>query len=184
MKKLASAFLLSLGAVLLAGCGGGGGATTMVATADLTAPVTASSVPAVSGESFAFSSGVPSFGTTTTTTVQITSTSTFAVSSADGTASGNLTFGSCIFTVTASTYVAPHPLAMGGVVTVNPCNIVVDTSGLAAEQNAVARAVSFVLAGNASLANQITVDIQSDGTVIVDGVNVGDVTLSPVTGGS
>jgi hypothetical protein len=183
MKKLGLTLLAA--AAILAACGGGGDDSPPVAaTSNVTAAVTSSTVAGVTGEPFVFSSGVSDFGTTSATTVTLNSASSFSVSSSEGSASGGLTYGSCIFTVTSSTYPSGHPLAVGGVVRVNPCSITVNTAGLRAEENAVARAVSFVLAGNASQTKSLQVDISDSGTVTVKGVTVGTVTLSPVTGGT
>jgi hypothetical protein len=187
LKKLGLGLIsLVAAAAMLAACGGGGGSSEpdQVASANVTAPITSSSVAAVTGESFTFSGGVSKFGTATPTTVTLDSASSFAIASNEGTASGNLGFGSCIFTVTQSTFPAGHALALGKVVTVHPCSITVATAGVTAEANATARAVSFVLEGNASVANSLTVDIADNGTVIVDGVSVGTVTLTPATGAS
>jgi hypothetical protein len=157
----------------------------VVGGGNVTAPVTVATAAAVTGESFNFPSGVAKFGTTAATTVSLNSTSTFTVSAgAEGTASGNLTYGSCIFTVTASTFPASSALALGKTVTVHPCSITVATAGVPASGNAIARAVSFVLEGNASQAHNLSVDISDSGVVTVDGVDVGSVTLTPLTGGS
>jgi hypothetical protein len=189
LKKLGLALVLVASGMLVA-CGGGGGgdgggqSAPLVGSSNLSANMTSSSAAAVAGESFTFSSGVTDFNTTSPTTVSINSTSTFSVSATEGTASGNLTFGSCIFTVTSSTFPVGSPLAVGGVVTVHPCTLTVATQGLVAEANAVQRAVSFVLAGNASQSKDMQVDIIADGSVIVDGVTIGTVTLTAATGGS
>jgi hypothetical protein len=168
---------------VLASCGGGDGDSLAVSSSNLTAPVNASTASAIAGESFAFSGGVEKFGTTSPTTVTLGSASTFSVAATEGTASGNLTFGSCIFTVTASTFPATSPLALGKTVTVHPCNMTVATAGAPAVGGAAARAVSFVLEGNASQSHNLMVDVADNGTITVEGVNVGSVTLAPVTGG-
>jgi hypothetical protein len=183
-KKLGLTAITLLASAILVACGGGGGDAPLVASANATAPVTSTTVAAVVSEPFVFSTGVPKFGTATPTTVTLNTASTFSVTATEGNASGTLAFGSCIFTVTTSTFVAPHPLAIGETVTVNPCSLTIATAGVAAEGNAVARAVSFVLEGNASVANSLQVDIADNGTVIVEGVSLGTVTLTPATGGT
>src|SRR3954447_16114644 len=110
MKKVGMGVIaLFAASAMLVACGGGGGGNnppSLVAAANTTAPVTASSAAAVTGEPFTFSSGVAKFGTTSPTTVTLNSASTFSVAATEGNASGNLTYGSCIFTVTASTFAA------------------------------------------------------------------------------
>src|SRR5688572_7079236 len=120
---------------MLVACGGGGGGADeppLAATANVTAPISANSVAAVTGESFTFSNGVSKFGTASPITVTLNSASSFSIASNEGTASGNLGFGSCIFTVTQSTYPAGHALAIGKTVTVHPCSITVATAGVTA----------------------------------------------------
>jgi hypothetical protein len=185
MKKLGLTLISLLTASLvLVSCGGGGDAPATIASSNLTTAVAASNVAAVTGESFTFSSGVTSFGTASATTVTLNSTSTFSVTATEGTATGNLSFGSCIFTVTGSNFPVGSPLALGATVTVHPCTLTIATAGVSSTENAVARAVSFVLAGNASVAKNLEVDISDSGVVTVEGVSVGTVTLQAATGGS
>lgn len=181
MKKLGLTLLAA--AAMLVACGGGGDEPqSQVASSNVTAAVTASTVAGVAAEPFVFSSGVSDFGTTSATTVTLNSASSFSVSSSEGSASGNLGFGSCIFTVTTSTFPSTSPLGLGKTVTINPCSITVNTAGLRAEENAIARAVRFVLGVNTSQPKDLQVDISTDGTVTVKGVAVGTVTLTPATG--
>jgi len=184
MKKLGLPLISLFAAFTLAACGGGGGdSPPQAASADLTAAVNSSSVAAIAGEQFTFANGVTDFGTTSSTAVTLTD-STFDIAATEGTASGDLTFGSCIFTVTASTFTAPSLLDVGDVVTVQPCSITVATAGQTATNNAIERAVSFLLGGNASAAKNLEVQISPTGTVTVEGVSIGTVTMEPVTGGS
>lgn len=184
MKKLGLTLISLTTSFMLVACGGGGGdAPPMVASTDLTAAVNSGTVAAIAGEQFTFTNGVTDFGTASSTAVTLNA-STFNIAATEGTASGNLTFGSCIFTVTASTFTAPSLLDVGDVVEVTPCNLTVATEGLSATENAVARAVSFVLGGDASASKDLSVDISADGEVTVDGVSLGTVTLEAATGGS
>src|SRR4051794_12317801 len=121
-KKLGLGLISLVAASVLVACGGGHEAS-LAASSDVTAPVNTGSVAAVVGQGFTFNSGVTKFGTASPTTVTLNSASTFSVASTEGTASGNLAFGSCIFTVTTSTFPAGSPLAVGQVVTVHPCSI-------------------------------------------------------------
>lgn len=186
MKKLALTLVtLFAASAFLAGCGGDddGGTAELVSNQDLTAPVSAANVNAIAGDTFTFPNGVTSLGTVTSTDVRL-NTSTFTVSTGTSTASGTLGFGSCILTVTSSNFLPPSPLANGQTVTINPCNLQVDTSGIKASENAVARAVSFILGGNASLAKTYQVDINGSGVVTINGDTVGTVTLTVTTGGT
>ncbi len=182
-KKLGLGLISLVAAAVLVACGGGNDNASTAASADETAPVNAGSVAAVVGQGFTFNNGVTKFGTASPTTVTLNSASTFSVAATEGSASGNLAFGSCIFTVTSSTFPAGSPLAVGQVVTVHPCNISVATAGVNVEAGAIARAVSFLLEGNASQAKDLSVDVSGTGTVTVNGTIVGTVTVSPVTGG-
>jgi hypothetical protein len=144
--------------------------------------VTASTVAAVTGKSFSFNSGVSALGTTSPTTVSVDSASTFSVTSAQGNASGNLSFGSCIFTVTASTFPAGSPLATGKVLEVQPCALEIPTAGIVTSAPATVLSVTFNLGGALSAAQSFTIDVLDNGTVTVNGTTVGTVTVTPSTG--
>src|SRR5687767_14806361 len=118
--RISKYLLAAVASAALVACGGGGDDSTAVAS-DV-GPVTvnpqtgSAAAQALSGRPLSYAGGVPSFGTAgTATTLTITagSTNMFAVSAGSDSASGNLTFGSCIFTVTSSTFAAAHPLAVG-----------------------------------------------------------------------
>jgi hypothetical protein len=187
MNKLLSSVSLGLLTLVLYGCGGGNDGTApkpaaVVPTAT-TLAATPTTVDAVATVPFTFSA-VPSFGTTATTTVTFTNTATtpaFSIASGSNTATGTTTFGSCDFHVTASTFVAPSPLAVGQTIIVNPCNINVDTKG---EPAGVAqqRAIALVLGSAASTGTTVTVGVTAGGQLTLNGNAVGTVTLVPVTG--
>jgi len=185
MNKVLAPVLLGSLTALLYGCGGGGGApapvevvatpTTVAATPTTTAAVTA--IP------FTFAA-VPSFGTTATTTVTFKDTSTtpaFSIVSGTNTASGTTTFGSCDFHVTASTFPAGSPLAVGQTVVVNPCSISIDTQGQASG-SAEQRSIALVLSNAASTGTTVTVGVNPGGQLTLNGNTIGTVTLTPVTG--
>ncbi|MDB5957093.1 hypothetical protein [Ramlibacter sp.] len=184
MNKLALSLTLLASVASLVACGGGGGGTPtpLVAASNVTANVNASTVNAVAGQSFSFASGVPSLGTTSATTVALNSASTFTVSSAQGTANGKLTFGSCIFTVTTSTYPAGSKLAAGQVIEVTPCSITAQTGGLSVSAGATAVPVTFDVGNSVSAAQNFTVDILDNGTVVVNGASVATVQTTAATG--
>lgn len=133
-KLLAIAGLISG----LAACGGGSDAPAKVATADTTFTIdaanaqTAATLLTTAAKSFSFASGVSALGTTTPTTVTFAGTAatpTFAVSSSAGTASGTLGFGSCVLTITSSTFTSGPMAPPLKPITISPCEVAVDTSG-------------------------------------------------------
>lgn len=169
---------------------GGGGSSlpvvTTTSTSNITAAVTSNTAAAVVNQPFTIAAGVPDFGTTTSTTVGFTSggsTPAFAISTGGATATGPTTFGSCIFTVTASTFPAISPLAFRKSVHVDPCALVAATSGSTANCAAVDRAVQFVLRTLSSTVKNLPVVINANGSVVINNVPVGTVTIAVVTGG-
>ena len=181
-------FFTVLVSAALTACGGGGTSapiSTLTPTSNLTAAVTATTAAAVVNKPFTFAAGVPDFGTTTPTTVAFTSTGAtpaFAISAGGSTATGATTFGSCIFTITASTFPAGSKLAVNQSVRVNPCNLNVATSGGNANGAASNREVKFVLGTVDSNGNNLPVVINADGSIILNDVTLGTVTISVVTG--
>jgi hypothetical protein len=185
MKKLLPLAVALAAAAVLTACGGGddGPAASTVATSNTTSSITAATVgAAVTSQAFTFNSGVPDFGTTGATSLKLNSASTFSVSSAEGNASGGLTFGSCIFTVGTSTYPATHPLHAGARIEVKPCEIVVPTAGVSTDAPAAQVNITFNLGVAVSQPNGVTVDVLADGTVVVNGVTVGKAPVGNSTG--
>jgi predicted small lipoprotein YifL len=184
-KTLASLFAIALAASLTA-CGGGGSepAPVEVVAADTTIPATAATAPAVVNVPFTFAAGVPDFGTTGTTTFAFTSTSTtpaFSIASGGNTATGTTTFGSCHFLVTFSTFPSTSKLALGQTITVDPCNITVNTAGTPANGVAAAHSAALKLGAAVSSGQSITVAVNPGGQLTLNGFFVGIVTLKPVT---
>lgn len=189
MFKVKNLFLTTLVCAALAACGGGGGTSVptvaSIATSNTTASVTASTAAAVVNQPFVFAAGVPDFGTTGTTTVAFTSAGdipAFSVSADGATATGATTFGSCIFTVTSSTFPAGSKLAVGQSVRVNPCQLNAATSGGNANGSASDREVKFVLGTLNSNGKNLPVVINANGSIILGGVTISTVTVSSVTG--
>lgn len=184
MKKLhllLSGLLLSLG---LVACGGGSDTPAMVAASNTTLPANATTTDAVTNVPFAFPAGVPSFGTTSTTTVAFTNTSTtpaFSIATSTGTATGTTQFGSCIFAVQAITGTVGN-LTVGSTITVNPCNMNVNTTGAVANGVATSRSVALVLGAASSAGATVTVGVNPGGQLTLNGSLVGTVTLVPVSG--
>ena len=182
-------FFTVLVSAALAACGGGDTSapiSTSIATTNTAAAVTAMTAAAVVNQPFTFAAGLPAdFGTTSSTDVAFTSTDnspTFAIRSGGATATGTTTFGSCIFAITASTFPAGSKLAVGQVVRVNPCQLNVATSGGNANGSASNREVIFVLGSVNSNGKNLPTAINADGSVVLNGVTIGTVRISVVTG--
>ena len=198
-------------AVVVAACGGGGGdapATVAVAAANVAAPASKSTVAALSGATVNFPA-VPALGTTGTTTLKIEvpvagtgasaalGTPTFNLSSGGNTASGEMSFGSCIFVIRASTFPADHPLALGKTITVNPCEVDIPTAGAPATGETRAFDASLQLGNTNSQPVTVPVTLAPNGGVILSlppaiaavlppgfTVNAGTITIQQVTGGN
>lgn len=94
------------------------------------------------------------------------------------------TFGSCIFTITNSDFPGGHALAEGNTITVDPCSFTVDTGGEPADGQAITTTVVLELGTTDSSTTSVTVVITPSGELLVNGVDVGDVVLTPATGAS
>ena len=187
MKTVFNLISLALLSGILSACGGGGSspAAALISPSNDSPAANSTTTAAVVNQSFAFAPGVAAFGTTGATTVAFTSTSaspSFSISSAQGAATGVTTFGSCIFTVTSSTFPAGSPLANGQVVRVDPCALNIATSGAAANGSSTPRNVNLVLGALVSTAIAVPVVVNVDGSVAINGVTVDKVAVSPVTG--
>lgn len=189
-------------AATLAACGGGDSPEPMsVANKNTTAavnatsmaalaPATAGATPTVATFANGFSgtdgtAGATPVALTGATTVAFTSSSAtpaFAITNGGNTATGNTTFGSCIFTVTASTFPPESPLAMGKVVKVNPCSMTASTNGANANGIPAARDVVLVLGTTPSNPIKLNITVNTDGTVVIGSTSVGSVTMTQTTG--
>lgn len=183
MKKLLVIAAVATGAVLAA-CGGGSDAPLGV-SANTTVSTNSTTASSVTSVPFAFASGVPAFGTTGTTTVTFTGTSTANVpakiETSTGSAQVNTTFGSCVFAVAAITGTVGS-LQVGQTITVNPCNINVNTAGQQANGVAQSRAIALVLGAASSAGATVTVGVNPGGQLTLNGNLVGTVTLVPISG--
>lgn len=183
---------------LVAACGGGGDSApepVKVAASDLTlttsaatgAAIMTAAVPPGTSATFNFPTGVPELGVTGDTKLVIQTgsgtspTQTFSVTSAGGTYSGDLTYGSCIFTIKASTD-PTHPV--GTRITVNPCAVVVSTGGIRATGQATTVQILLQLGIVPSARNQALVSIDpATGVVTLNNTSTGaSITLNVVTG--
>lgn len=139
-NRALSGGFLALSVVALAACGGLDSPPVPVASSPLVvtaSPTTAATSTALlQAAPVTFPTGVPALGTTATTAVTVsksTATATLpsggsvtgpvmAVSSAGASATGVLTFGSCVFTVTASNFTSgPMAPPLPRQVVISPC---------------------------------------------------------------
>ncbi len=187
MKFFTLLFVVTAAAALVS-CGGGGGsapAPVAVVKSDLAVPATAATVPAVVNTTFAFSNGVSAFGTTGITTLSFTSaaaTPAFKIEAEGATASGTTTFGSCHFQVTASTFPAGHKMAVGAIITVDPCEIEAATTGAAASGTAVTIDIRIQLGSDTSTGVPATMTIEPSGNVTLNSTAFGTTAVQIVTG--
>lgn len=190
-NKISLACLVLSGSALLAACGGDGtppppAAIATSNTASLINPQTGPAiVNSVLNKRFDFGMGVPSFGTASPTSLTLSgnvAAPSFAITSAPDSASGIMTYGSCIFTVTQSTYTA-GPLVLNNTFPVSPCGLTVATAGLKGDGIVVPSSVTFVLGADTSASVSVPVSIGPDGVVTVNGATIpGKVTLVAATG--
>lgn len=187
MKANLTMALVLAASALLTACGGGDDAPpARVAVADTTAAANSTTTAAVVGKPFTFEGGVPELGTTGTTTVAFTSTGTtpdFTIASAEGTATGTTEFGSCNFRVRTSTYPSTHPLGVGKAVLIALCSLTANTAGLPADGTVVTRTMTFQLGARRSLTITVSLSVNSDGVVVINGVTFAITPTGPVTGG-
>lgn len=176
----------------LAACGGSDTpAVVKVASVDTTAAISSTDivkstavVTAVLGKTFTFPA-VTDLGTTAATTLVLSGSGAapgFTIGSGGLTATGTMGFGSCIFTITQSDFVAPHKLAVGEIVTVTPCALEVQTAGDTASGTATDTPTNFVLGTTPSADVVLSVAVAVDGTVTVGGQTVGTVSTTTTTG--
>lgn len=183
--KLATIVAMAAATAGLVACGGDPApkATIAGASAGLNSAITSSNAGAVSGTTFNYPSAPAALpGTTGATNVTITdaTTDTFVVASSAGTYSGTVSYGSCIFTVNASTVVA---VPVGTVININPCNVTAGTNGVAANGTPVTLPVGLTLGAATSATQPLPVTVNSNGSVSINGAPAGTVAVVLATGG-
>ncbi len=132
--------------------------------------------PAVAGQNLALSFG----GTASSPTASLTFTTSAGAQT--GQVSASVRFGSCIFTVTQSSFPTGHPLAVGQSVTVNPCSYTVNTAGQQANGTARSTTATLQLGTTQSAPVPTNVSVASSGQVSVNGQPVGNVPVTNATG--
>jgi hypothetical protein len=178
------ALVASATAALMA-CGGGSSTPDAfkIATADASVNVGTANGPAiaaaVSGDTFTFPSGIAGFGTTASTTLKVTagSPATFEAKSGADTATGNLTFGSCIFTVVTKSGTFSQTTGF----TDSACNMLIATNGASANGTATPRRITWSLSGSQGTAT-LPVTVNTNSTVLVNGKAFGTAPVVVPTG--
>lgn len=193
-NKISLACLVLSGSALLAACGGDStplppAAVASGNTAAVINPQTgAAVVSGVLDKRFDFGTGVPDFGTnsppslTSLTLSGDAAAPSFVITSGASSASGIMTYGSCIFKVTQSTFTA-GPLVLNNTFPVSPCGLTVATAGIKGDGIATSASVTFVLGATPSTPVSVPVSISPDGVLTVNGITIpGKVVLVAATG--
>lgn len=190
-NRLSLACLVLSGSALLAACGGSSnsGSTAPVASTNLSAEINPQTgtalVSSILDKTFDFSTGVPGFGTTSATSLKFSGNGaapSFDITSAEGSASGTMNFGSCIFTVAKSNFAANSPLAQGKTLTIKPCSLVLATIGIKGDSIAVPTTITLLLGTINSKPISVSISISATGVVTVNSFTIGNVTLVAATG--
>jgi hypothetical protein len=187
-SRIKWALTLSAAAVALVACGGTTSDPVLVATADASVTLNAQNGPTVGaafvGTSFGFANGVPAFGTSTPTTLAIGGTAaaqTATISAGNATATGDMSYGSCLFVIKTSNFSGDSVLAPGKTVVVNPCEMKVTTAGQVANGGEELKRVTMFL-GTEAGSGQVKVTITPEGIVRIGTQQFANLSLTPATG--
>lgn len=180
-----------LASAVLVACGGGGGDQYAPITSNAVTPMTATTAAVLTDNGPIAFAAIPDLGISGNATFTAGGTGpaayTFSIAEAlsGNTASGPLTFGSCIFTVTASSFPAIHPLALGKTATVNPCNLTIQTAGQGNTGSAFSALTTLLFGTSRSNAFTETVSVAPGGTQVTIQTASGPVvvTVTTLTGG-
>ncbi|MDA1082408.1 MAG: hypothetical protein O2973_12175 [Gemmatimonadetes bacterium] len=172
-----------VGVLALTQCKSDSTAPVKVAATDLAAPVNSSVVKAVEGQTFSFSDGgafAPALAgqpltMAFTNTSSAAPTATIVVGGVTYVAT--TTFGSCIFTFSTAFF--------GQLVwVINPCSFIVGTAGIPANGQTTNMTLLFRLGSGSSVPITLPGAINPDGSVTLNGVEIGTVTVTNATGGA
>ena len=202
--SLKSSLAAIAAATLLAACGGGGSNSSSSVAENLVIQMNASNGPTlksslITAGAYTFSNGVPGLGTTDPTSVAITGTpanTTFSIGSAGQSATGNFSFGSCIFNVTS---VSPPSGTLNDslaskdedgteglpyTITIHPCTLTINTQGSTANGGTkqVTTKLDLDATDDSAPSAPIPVTISLNGEILAGGEKIGDVSL--LTGGT
>jgi hypothetical protein len=191
--------LAAVFAASLAACGGGSGTPTVAA---VSAPVTvgvqpstaAAATAVLANQTFTFANtatltngvngatDIP-FTKLAFTTATATGAVPFTLTQANGVSmKGEMTFGSCIFTVTEQPVGTKLATPLVYTIPTAQCQVKVDTTNAAADGVAKNRNVTFTITSAASSNTAVLVTIAADGKISVGGVVVGTGNVVQVTG--
>lgn len=178
---------LALLALAPLACGDDDPATpSRVATGNLTVAKSAATISAFTGQTFTIPNAgaviAPAFAgqsVALTFTAGTTPTATIAVGGT--TIQSRVRFGSCIFEVTGVTGANAAGITVGQTITVNPCDLVVNTAGAPANGATVVRNAQVIFGTATSNPVTATVIINPNGTIIIRGPDGGSVTVGTVT---
>jgi len=183
---------LALGvlALALAACGKETTAPVKIATQNVTTTFNGAVAQALAGRSISIPGAAglvapaapnQNLGLTfggTSTAVTAAGTVTTAAGATTGSFTANVTFGSCIFTITSVT--GNLGLTVGQTIRVNPCSITALTAGV--QVGTTANTNATVTFGNFQSAPiPVTVQVSENGTVTVNNQNVGTVSTGNST---
>ncbi|MBA2964810.1 MULTISPECIES: hypothetical protein [Ramlibacter] len=168
------ASLTAVAFVAACGGGGGGGTTTSVAGSNVAMAVNATTGAVITqtfnGDPLVFASGINAGGMSIPGPATLTITDTggnsqsFSISAAGGvTATGAMSYGSCKFTITASTIPG---VVVGTTYTITTCNLEVTSSGTRIGDPATVDAI-FDLGGFKASPRKKSILVRTDGTVAV-----------------
>ena len=187
-------FAVSASALLLAACKDDSAGPVKIATENVVVPVNSSVVAAAAGTTFNFPNGGAALSPAVAgqnLAIQLGGTAAapaanLAITSPAGTLVGsfraNLTFGSCIFTITQSTFTSPHPLSVGQVITVNPCSLTLQTAGQPVTGGTQSTPATLTLGTATSAPAPVGASVDGSGNVTINGKPVGTVDVTPSTG--
>jgi len=194
LRLIAGASLLAATTVWVA-CGSSAEAPpppVKVATTNATLPMSTTTAAAVSNTTFSFpgAAGVisPSLANADLTLSfahtgeDLASTATVKQpDGSTGTFTSSVTFGSCIFKITAVSG-SVGTLKVGDVITVNPCAINIATAGQVADGTTKSTGVTVTLGVAVSQSAPVEVSVSAGGVISVGGAPVGTVTTTTATG--
>lgn len=190
MLRLMTVVGVLVGALTILGCPGGEEEVEeegRVFRDNTSINVNTTTIRALEGQTFTFLSAAISpvlanqqIAVTFTNTAAATPTATVTAPNVRGTDgqpasfTGITTFGSCIFRVTASTFLQGTGPQVGHTITVNPCRYVVQTAGMVANSQATTANILLQLGQTPSAIQQAQVAIDPvTGVVTVNNVNTG-----------
>lgn len=165
----------------------------MQVATNTTLPASAAATTAVAGTPFSFAGGAGAISSSLTgqnltvtfggTAAAPTASMVFtpAAGGTGGSVIADVTFGSCIFRISAVSG-SVGTLAVGQTITVNPCNFNIGTAGVLANGVAASRSIALLLGAASSSNSTVTVSVNAGGQLTLNGQAVGTVTLVPVSG--